>query len=147
MSEEEKEVIDKLWRFDCCYNKEIKILLNLIEKQQKELNSLKEIEQLHQEENRKLRVELEQEKERNNELEIELSIRDNINVDKLVEKYRYYRRLVDSYQANCISKEKIRAKIEELKKEQKEYKKSQEWEIQDDIVAQISILEELLEEK
>lgn len=44
-------------------------------------------------------------------LEIELSIRDNINVDKLVEKYRYYRRLADSYQANCISKDKIKEKI------------------------------------
>lgn len=68
---------------------------------------LEEIEQSHQEENGKLRVELEQEKEKNNELEIELSTRDNINVDKLVEKYKYYRRLADSYQANCISKDKF----------------------------------------
>lgn len=62
---------------------ELKILLNLIEKQQKELNNLKEIEKTHQEENGKLRVEfekvyednltlaheLEQEKEKNKELE------------------------------------------------------------------------------
>ena len=61
--------------------------------------------------------ELEQEKEKNNELEIELSTRDNINVDKLVEKYKYYRRLTDSYQANCISKDKIKEKIEEIEKE------------------------------
>lgn len=45
MSEEEKKAIDELWRFDCCYNEEIKVILNLIEKQQKELNRLKEIEQ------------------------------------------------------------------------------------------------------
>ena len=38
----------------------LRTVLNLIENQQKELNSLKEIEQLHKEENGKLRVELEQ---------------------------------------------------------------------------------------
>lgn len=43
-------------------------------------------------------------------------------------------------------KNKIRAKIKELEKEHKEYKGSQEWEIQDDIHAQINILKELLEE-
>ena len=73
------------------------------------------------EENGKLRVELEQEKEKNNELEIKLSTRDNINVDKLVEKYKYYRRLADSYQANCISKDKIKEKIEELEKRYTEH--------------------------
>lgn len=82
---------------------------------------LEEIEQSHKEENGKLRVELEQEKEKNNELEIELSTRDNINVDKLVEKYKYYRRLADSYQANCISKDKIKEKIEELEKRYTEH--------------------------
>lgn len=75
-------------------NGDIKIILNLIEKQQKEidhwkagmkiverdknnhierlekeLNNLKEIEKSHKEENGKLRVELEQEKEKNKELE------------------------------------------------------------------------------
>ena len=39
-------------------NGDIKILLNLIENQQKELNNLKEIEKSHQEENGKLRVKL-----------------------------------------------------------------------------------------
>lgn len=122
MSEEEKEAIYMLETFIInhkFYNikqsdgleDNIKITLNLIENQQKELNNLKEIEKSHQEENGKLRVELEQEKEKNNELEIELSTRDNINVDKLVEKYKYYRRLADSYQANCISKDKIKEKI------------------------------------
>lgn len=38
-----------------------------------ELNSLKEIEQLHQEENGKLRVELEQEKEKNKDLQKQLN--------------------------------------------------------------------------
>lgn len=74
LSVEEKETINELWRFDCCYNKQIKILLNLIEKQQKELNNLKEIEKSHQEENGKLRVELEQEKEKNKELEKQINL-------------------------------------------------------------------------
>lgn len=39
-------------------------IINLIEKQQKELNNIKEIEKSHKEENGKLRVELEQEKEK-----------------------------------------------------------------------------------
>ena len=43
---------------------------------------------------------------------------------------------------------KIREKIKNLNKEyEEEYKNGQEWEIQDDIQAQISVLEELLEEE
>ena len=41
MNEEEKEAIDELWRFDCCYNGQIKTILNLIEKLQKENEELK----------------------------------------------------------------------------------------------------------
>ena len=125
MSEEEKKAIEILSSW-YNYNKKnrnklleadkiIKVqetILNLIENQQKEMENLKEIEKSHKEENGLLRQELEQEKEINNELEIELSIRDNINVDKLVEKYRYYRRLADSYQANCISKDKLKELLE-----------------------------------
>ena len=88
MSEEEKKAIEitqehlteMLERYEmyndqlevrCHYrNGDIKIILNLIEKQQKELNNLKEIEKSHQEENGKLRVELEQEKEKNKEIAI-----------------------------------------------------------------------------
>jgi len=78
MSEEEKELVEK---FQNLYIKEFNnepitsddrlnyiecaLITNLIEKLDKELNTLKEIEQLHQEENGKLRVELEQEKEKN----------------------------------------------------------------------------------
>lgn len=36
MNEEEKKAVDELWRFDCCYNEQIKTILNLIEKLQKE---------------------------------------------------------------------------------------------------------------
>lgn len=41
MAKEEKKAIDELWRFDCCYNEEIKAILNLIEKLQKENEQLK----------------------------------------------------------------------------------------------------------
>lgn len=38
----------------------------------------------------------------------------------LYEMYKYYRDLANSYQGNCISKEKIKDKIEELNKKEKE---------------------------
>lgn len=50
----------------------LSVLLNLIEKQQKELNNLKEIEQSHQEENGLLRQELDMQIEHNKELETTL---------------------------------------------------------------------------
>lgn len=77
MSEEEKKAIEDLRKTIEYYNKRFKenpkitsvlvdnfdvnnlfVLLNLIEKQQKELNNLKEIEKSHQEENGKLREEI-----------------------------------------------------------------------------------------
>lgn len=41
MNEEEKKAVDELWRFDCCYNEQIKTILNLLEKLQKENEELK----------------------------------------------------------------------------------------------------------
>lgn len=38
----------------------------------------------------------------------------------LYEMYKYYRNLANSYQGNCISKEKVKDKIEELNKKEKE---------------------------
>lgn len=38
----------------------------------------------------------------------------------LYEMYKYYRDLASSYQGNCISKEKVKDKIEELNKKEKE---------------------------
>lgn len=90
MSEEEKKAIETLKGLTVYYddyslldeeeieendnvNKSIQLIIDLIENQQKELNSLKEIEQLHKEENGKLRVELEQEKEKNKELENQIN--------------------------------------------------------------------------
>lgn len=45
MSDEEKKAIEELWHFDCAYNREIKIVLNLIEKQSKEIEELKRYEE------------------------------------------------------------------------------------------------------
>ena len=74
MNEEEKRAVEFLKGVctDDCVNKAFVVapILNLIEKQQKELNSLKEIEQLHRKVNGKLRAELEQEKEINKEIAI-----------------------------------------------------------------------------
>ena len=83
-----------------------------------------------------LKKELEQEKEKNKELEEKLKIAKQLYNDACV-----------CITTECVEKDKIKEKIEELEKEQKEYKNSQEWEIQDDIVAQINILKDLLEEK
>lgn len=38
----------------------------------------------------------------------------------LYEMYKYYRDLANSYQGNCISKEEVKDKIEELNKKEKE---------------------------
>lgn len=38
----------------------------------------------------------------------------------LYKMYKYYRNLANSYQGNCISKEKVKDKIEELNKKEKE---------------------------
>lgn len=109
MREEEKKAVEHLNSFlnipEFVWIKEsellminVKIVLNLIENQQKELNNLKEIEKSHKKENGKLRVELEQEKEKNKELyeqnqiylsngsnvKLELHIKNNyISKDKL----------------------------------------------------------------
>jgi len=82
MSEEEKEAINNLRfystnvgfsKYDgttCVLRaKDVQIVLNLIGKQYAELNSLKEIEQLHKEENGLLRQELDMQIEHNKELE------------------------------------------------------------------------------
>lgn len=82
-----------------------------------------------------------QEKEKNKELKKYYATRKE--VEDLKETIACLHESAKDY----ISKDKIKEKIEELKKEQKEYENSQEWEIQDDIVAQINVLEELLEEK
>lgn len=74
------------------YN-EVYLLLNLIEKLQKENEKLKS---------------------KNKTLEELLQ-------GNLYELYKYYKELAGSYQGNCISVQKVKDKIEELKKQDKEW--------------------------
>ena len=64
----------------------------------------------------------------------------------LYETYKYYRDLANSYQANCISKEKVKDKIEDLEKDEssKYYYMFLE---ERDLKYTIQILQELLEER
>ena len=116
MSEEEKEAINNLRfystnvgfsKYDgttCVLRaKDVQIVLNLIGKQYAELNSLKEIEQLHKEENGKLRVE-----------------------NKILN-----RRINDAFDRGYIHKDKIRDMMKyrefELQQEYKEFEEDVEW--------------------
>ena len=144
MSEEEKKAIEKI-KLDmskplAC--KEITIcdvddlikLLNLIEKQQAELdlyNNLKQIEQEHQKINRELREEIDIQIEHNKEIDnMNKILANTIRGDSII--------INDS-----ISKDKIREKIEELKSSREFYQN-----FPDDYMAEISInvLKEFLEE-
>ena len=71
---------------------------NHIERLEKELDNIKEIEKSHQEENGKLRVELEQEKEKNKELE----------------KYEKAYKLLSYSLNNYISKDKLKFVLSKL---------------------------------
>lgn len=58
----------------------------------------------------------EKEKEKSKNLEIELEIKKYCKVNELASDLIYYKNLAREYQGNCISKDKIKAKIEEIKK-------------------------------
>ena len=130
MNEEEKKAIEQLrsWRKYIIEHREsvnkandiefyLRTALNLIEKQQKELNTLKEIEQLHQEENGKLRAELEQEKGISEYWQ-----------DRFLEQVKYgnkitvsgdpviIKNVIDTVTYDYIHKDKIRERIEQTKK-------------------------------
>ena len=81
MPDEEKKAIDELWHFDCAYNREIKIVLNLIEKQFKEIEELKVINQMQ-----KYRIEVIDERELISKDIIKeiLGIEENIDNEKLL---------------------------------------------------------------
>ena len=69
--------------------------------------------------------------------------------DELLEKNKEYEKQLDLdyVEENYIHKDKIKAKIEELEKDLKEYENGQEWEIQDEIRGQIYVLQSLLEKE
>ena len=55
-----------------------------------------------------------------NETQMENETLEELLQGTLYEMYKYYRDLASSYQGNCISKEKVKDKIEELNKKEKE---------------------------
>ena len=63
----------------------------------------------------------------------------------LYEMYKYYRDLANSYQANCILKEKVKDKIIHYQELQDNYIKKYD-EINEGLQAMINVLKELLEE-
>lgn len=144
MSEEEKKAIETLKGLTVYYddyslldeeeieendniNKSIQLMIDLIENQQKELNTLKEIEQAHKTDNGLLRQELDIQIEHNKELNEALERSSGRVTELAVEnsdlKYQIYHKqqMIDE-----LTQNKIKEKIEELEKEQKEYKNSQE---------------------
>lgn len=126
MNKEEKNAIEYLkirlyGNEGCKYidvaQEDLRIFTNLIDKQQKENEELKD---------------------KNKTLEELLQ-------GTLYEMYKYYRDLANSYQANCISKEKVKDKIEELEKD--EYSKYYDMFLEErDLKYTIQVLQELLEE-
>lgn len=178
MSEEEKKAIE-YWKRDIAlyrWNTQLasehyaQIILNLIENQQKELNSLKEIEKSHKKENEKLRIEFEKVYEDNLSLAKELKqyklLEANINkANKIIAENKFEKKknkeleeqnqfqrkqLNDAFDRGWIHKDKIKEKIELLKDILKAKEKDE------NIYKQIPIeylkgaieqLEELLEEK
>ena len=173
LSEEEKKAIDELKeeinkpvevpedRFDTfiLYNIEsAKIVLNLIKKQSKEIEELKTINQMQ-----KYRIEVIDGRELISKDIIKeiLGIEENIDNEKLLSLLQTIvdensrledieDRKVQIEYNNVFNKgvksveDKIKAKIEELNKDFKEYENGQEWEIQDEIRGQIDVLQSLL---
>lgn len=100
MTDKEKKAIDELWHFDCAYNREIKIVLNLIEKQFKEIEELKETLKCTQNSWYEDTIKIEEMKKQidlDNECEIALN-----------------NRIMDLENADKKWEDKIKAKIEEV---------------------------------
>lgn len=150
MSEEEKEAVEHLknypinWEITYEVNQmAINIILNLLEKQQEEIKKLEEqkrgvLVETYKNNDEKDK-EIEELKEKNKTLETLLQ-------GNLYEMFLYYKELASRYQANSISKDKIREKIEEL---EETIKKKRQLNIKEWVgfeENEIEILEELLEE-
>lgn len=135
LSDEEKKAWDRLvmMKTFICYDSDddyensqalldieaIDTILNLIEKQSKEIEELKE-------ENKTLK---------------NLQNDTNRLYTEMIERKNYFERELQKLE------DKIKAKIEEINKDFKEYENGQEWEIQDEIRGQIEVLQSLLEKE
>ena len=192
MNEEEKKAIKRIEKHliemlnkyevynDCLdvqshyRNGDIKILLNLIENQQKELDSLKEIEKSHKEENGLLRQELDMQIEHNKELDNilyakqsmidELTINEGnlkIELAKEQEKRKDIEEKLKITVAiitrgmypeqnegdNDFDRQFVLIRKDKIKEKIEEWDKSIKWNNADDHYYAINILKELLEEK
>lgn len=95
--------------------------------------------------NYELEFEVEKLQKENEELKNKNKTLEELLQGTLYEMYKYYRDLANSYQANCILKEKVKDKIEELEKD--EYSKYYYMFLEErDLKYTIQILQELLEE-
>ena len=131
MNEEEKNAIEYLkirlyGNEGCKYidvaQEDLRIFTNLIDKLQKENEELKD-------KNKKL---------------------EELLQGTLYEMYKYYRDLANSYQANCISKEKIKDKLKKLEIEKAKGKKDnliEQFTIENKINTLLELLKENDEEK
>lgn len=97
----------------------------------------------------------EKEKETNKQIKCKLDEK-NIPIETLLAEFERLEDLEDDlttvylngvYDGEKKVQDKIKAKIEELEKDFKEYENGQEWEIQDEIRGQIDILQSLLEKE
>ena len=139
MSEEEKKAIETLKGLTVYYddyslldeeeieendniNKSIQLMIDSIEKQQKELNNLKEIEKSHKEENGKLRVELEQYKGLNEALERSSEHVTQLTAENSDLKYQLYHKqqMIDELTQN---EENLKIELGKEKEKNKEYEK------------------------
>lgn len=163
MSEEEKATLEFIKinnKHRYCDKNDVDFLLNLIEKQQKELDNLKEIEKTHQEENGLLRQELDMQIEHNKELEATLKqtqdswFEDTQKLEQEKEKNRELeknnidlkeknRLTAENLSRSYISKDKIKEKLAELENKSG----GNSYHVQAMINAEKNILKELLEEK
>lgn len=83
------------------------------------------------------------EKEKEKNKKINKYIEDRTKIDKDIQTFINK----DYVEQEYISKDKVKAIIEELNKDFKEYENGQEWEIQDEIRGQIEVLQSLLEKE
>jgi hypothetical protein len=152
LSNEEKKAIEELWHFDCAYNREIKIVLNLIEKQSKEIEELKKdkLELI----NKNHVVHLKDVEKELREMKKVIDTK-NAEIECLNVIHESYKEMVE--ENNFISKDKIKAKILECRKilysfeKELELKANKEKYIHKEsmncLLSQISILQSLLEKE
>jgi len=120
MNKEEKEAIERLDYFEpddlvecAMYRDCVEKIKKLIDKQQKEIKELKSQLDFIDEQNRhidKMEKAIEELKEKKKTLETLLQ-------GNLYEMYLYYKELASRYQANSVSKDKIRELIKDINEE------------------------------